>query len=174
MKSLTSIGNASKGNYFNGIVIRKVTNKKQLKGSQFDEVVELVMGNVKHHAGLDDDAGWNSIKTSDMEKYITDVLENRNEFIIIAVDDERIAGIIVGGHYRRYNRKHVSIYDLFVGEDYRRAGLGKGLLDKVTNEKIEGKPLVVELTVYDNNPNAVNLYRKWGMQSKTIQMRRVI
>lgn len=159
--------------YFGEVAYKKITNRKQLTDEQYETVVDLVMGNCDFHKQFDAD-GYSGISRKDLYEYVNSVLENRTEFIMVAVASNKVGGIAIGGHYRRYNKKYVSIYDIFVGEDFRRMGVGSKLLDKVAEEKIDGKPLIVELGVYGDNQNAVNLYEQWGMTAKIKRMRRVL
>lgn len=172
MSSLNTIVSASVENYAQGIVIKKITNKSQLKDSQLAEVIDLALGNADYHRGIDED-GWSDVTRKSVTEYVNGVLENRSEFILVALDSDKVCGVIIGGWYRRYNTKYVSIYDLFIPKEYRRQGIAKQLLDIVTLEKIDGKPLIVQLIVYNVNDNAIELYEDWGMKSVVSQTRRM-
>lgn len=161
MSRLEALLRVSTEGYFGEIQIKKITNKSQLKGSQYDEVIDLALGNCEFHKQFDED-GYSGITRKDIIEYVDSVLENRTEFVMVAISENKIGGIAIGGHYRRYNKKYVSVYDLYVGEDFRRMGVASQLLDKVAEEKIDGKPLIVELGVYGDNQNAVNLYEQWA------------
>ena len=172
MSTLNTIGNVRKAGHSYGITVKRVTNIKQLSDKQLDEVVELTMGNHQYNSDLDKD-GWGEITKEDVKKYVMGVLETRNEFITVALDMDKVCGLILGGHRRRFNVKRVNIYDLYVPKDYRKQGIAKSLLDSVYSEKIEGIPLVVGLMVYNNNDNALDLYKGWGMEPVVSQLQRM-
>lgn len=60
--------------------------------------------------------------------------------------------------------KHVGVFGITLAKEYRGQGVGKVLMEQVLDESKKNlKDLkIVTLSVFANNPSAVNLYKKMG------------
>ncbi|MCK5848031.1 MAG: GNAT family N-acetyltransferase, partial [Caldisericia bacterium] len=66
---------------------------------------------------------------------------------------------------------HSTIENVFVHSDFRRQGLGNGLIEEAEKVAKEKNHTFIDLQVWDNNQKAFNLYEKTGFQ--TIEKRMV-
>jgi len=80
-----------------------------------------------------------------------------DHFVLLAVEDGRIAGMI---EMRRH--RHVSL--LFVEPDRQGRGLGKQLLRKALEVCRSAEPDLQEITV-NSSPNAVGVYERMGFET---------
>jgi ribosomal protein S18 acetylase RimI-like enzyme len=88
-------------------------------------------------------------------------------FIVIAHDDDIIAGVVIINHTNMalYIPEHFLVY-IAVNRNYRRQGIGQKMIEKV-NEEATGD---IALHVEPDNP-ARKLYEKMGFTSKYLEMR---
>ncbi|MCM3162512.1 GNAT family N-acetyltransferase [Metabacillus litoralis] len=92
-------------------------------------------------------------------------LLNSGAYYLIALDKQTIAGwVLLGPDFNPMNtRKTGSIIALYVFPQYRKAGIGKQLMNKAMQElKSEGYHKV-QLNVFTGNP-AKSLYKRLGFK----------
>jgi GNAT superfamily N-acetyltransferase len=93
--------------------------------------------------------------------------EGQDGFILIAHEEEQIAGAVIINHTNMsgYIPEHILVY-IAVHSDFRGQGLGKALMERVI-EETEGD---IALHVEPDNP-AKYLYEKFGFTNKYLEMR---
>ena len=62
-------------------------------------------------------------------------------------------------------RRYVMIHDLVVGKDFRRAGIGRALVERVHEWAIARDVAEVELNVWEFNRPALALYKEMGYET---------
>lgn len=112
------------------------------------------------------------------ERYIKSILksfENKDSHFLVAEDDEKIIGYIIGktalNEYKIKN-KAGHIQSFYVMKKYRGTGVGKELYNSLIKWFKEKKCDHLDLDVYATNKKSVNIYKKWGFKPITIQMKK--
>ncbi|MBC7083150.1 MAG: GNAT family N-acetyltransferase [Firmicutes bacterium] len=62
-------------------------------------------------------------------------------------------------------RRYVMIHDLVVGKDFRRAGIGRALVERVHEWALARDVAEVELNVWEFNKPALALYKEMGYET---------
>lgn len=93
--------------------------------------------------------------------------EGQNGVILIAHENEEIAGVVVinDTNMKGYIPEHILVY-IAVHADYRGQGIGSQLMERI----IEATDGDIALHVEEHNP-AVHLYKKYGFINKYLEMR---
>ncbi len=89
----------------------------------------------------------------------SDILFNTNSLYIVAKDAETIGYIgatVVDNH--------IDIINLFVSEDYRRQGIAKELVNRLSDYTETPKDVTITLDVKETNKHAIKLYQSLGFQ----------
>jgi len=95
-------------------------------------------------------------------KFIANLAEaERSVLFVVAVGDE-IAGLLDFHGYPQPQRAHAGWLGMAVGKDWRRRGLGAGLLETLIAWAPEQGIGRIELAVLANNPGAIQLYERHG------------
>ncbi|MHB1293404.1 MAG: GNAT family acetyltransferase [Anaerolineae bacterium] len=99
-----------------------------------------------------------SIRPSDRREEIAKKLERDPDLFLVAEEDERVVGVIMGA----WDGRRGWLHHLAVAEDYRDRGIGSALLRQV-EERLRAKGcLKVNLLVHQDNEGARALYRRLG------------
>jgi len=91
-------------------------------------------------------------------------LENpqKNDFVILALNDKIPVGVIFGKYYRHYDSYGLSIY---VKPEYRRMGIGTLLINeskKMVNKELIGYPGIEESGAFYKKQINVTKYGSWA------------
>jgi RimJ/RimL family protein N-acetyltransferase len=104
----------------------------------------------------------------DEKKWIESFLEkikNQTGLSIYAVVDDKIVGVC-DINMRDRIESHIGVFGLTVAKEFRQEGIGSVLIDTIMTLAKELIPQlkIVELSVFANNPIAINLYKKFGFK----------
>lgn len=104
----------------------------------------------------------------DEKKWIESFLEkikNQTGLSIYAVTDDKIVGVC-DINMRDRIESHIGVFGLTVAKEFRQEGIGSVLIDTIMTLAKELIPQlkIVELSVFANNPIAINLYKKFGFK----------
>jgi RimJ/RimL family protein N-acetyltransferase len=102
----------------------------------------------------------------DEKKWIESFLEKIKKQMglsIYAVVDDKIVGVC-DINMRDRIESHIGVFGLTVAKEFRQEGIGSVLIDTIMTLAKELIPQlkIVELSVFANNPIAINLYKKFG------------
>lgn len=97
--------------------------------------------------------------------YLHCILEHPNNFGYVALVDGKVAGLLLAGLKSRdeniyHNQKYYQIFDIVVGEKYKKRGLGKMLINRLVEESHTDGIKQIELEVFSFNSDAVAFYEK--------------
>ncbi|MBL8027159.1 MAG: GNAT family N-acetyltransferase, partial [Fibrobacteres bacterium] len=84
-----------------------------------------------------------------------------NSIFLVAVDNNRVIGILTseGGRYKA--NKHVTTLGMSIHKDYRNSGIGHKLLSFAIDWARQTNIIKrIELFVYERNISAIHLYKK--------------
>ncbi|MFS1522789.1 GNAT family N-acetyltransferase [Microbulbifer sp. 2304DJ12-6] len=97
------------------------------------------------------------------EKFLGDLPQNF--YSLVAVNDGGVIGQIGMEVFSNPRRKHVSNMGMAVSEEYQNCGVGSKLLEAMLNLAINWLAVRrVELEVYTDNQQAIELYKKKGFK----------
>ena len=71
-------------------------------------------------------------------------------------------------------RRYVMIHDLVVGKDFRRAGIGRALVERVHEWALARDVAEVELNVWEFNKPALALYEEMGYETTRRRMSKML
>ncbi|MGL6104874.1 GNAT family N-acetyltransferase [Romboutsia sp.] len=95
--------------------------------------------------------------------------ESNNNTMIIALVDDKIIGIGTISSNQKKKGKHVGILGIVIKKEYCNIGLGRIIMDYLIDwcksNKITKK---ISLVSSQNNPNAIELYKKCGFEVEGI------
>ena len=82
---------------------------------------------------------------------------------VMAMDGDKIVGS-ADVRMRTGVKGHAGVFGIIIGKEYRGDGIGQALMKVVINQAKKGlKDLkIITLEVFGNNPNAIDLYKKFG------------
>lgn len=109
--------------------------------------------------------GGKSLPENVLENMISGIQETSNTLIFIAYEDDVPLGIAncFIGYSTFYAKKLINIHDLGVVPEARGKGVGKALIDAVSQKAKELDCCKVTLEVLENNP-ARRLYEREGFE----------
>ncbi|APG89698.1 GNAT family N-acetyltransferase [Sinorhizobium americanum] len=91
-----------------------------------------------------------------------------NDMVIVAELEGQIVGL-AGLHRHKGRRRHAADIGMSVHDDYRRRGIGKALLEALTEAADRWLGILrIELTVFTDNEAAIGLYRNAGFVTEGV------
>ena len=154
------------------MIIREATEKdfnemdrlfKQLDGIHSDAHPEMFNKPIDH------------VRTAEM---LSEIIQNENKILIVAVDDNHIVGIANAEIESAPNfplfkkRKWLLISTIVVDETQRGKGIGNKLLDNLYEWAKKNNVHEAELTVYSFNESAIGFYEHNGFKEYKRKMRK--
>ena len=151
------------------INIRKATNK------DLNKIMELIKDVTDYHYKIDKYYKPFS-KYKGLDKYTEDQLKDKNVKILVAEEDGKIIGRIVGAIIKAppyiTPKKIGNIDDTFIKNDYRHKAVGKKLLNELLKWFKEKKVKHIELSVDARNEIGIRAWKKFGFYDYRIEMRK--
>ncbi|MGA2141833.1 MAG: GNAT family N-acetyltransferase [Brevinematales bacterium] len=146
------------------------------KSSDYASIKMLLEKMFGYHIGLD--PIFEQVKNQDniFEKYAKGELNPEYSNILVAADNDKVIGYILGIIQERYypNPKTGSIHNISVLEEYQKMGIGErlntGLLEWFKSRDVEQ----VELFAAVNNPKAMGFWGKMGYNPYVVRMFKTI
>lgn len=153
---------------------------EEIKEKHFEEVKNLLV-ELQEYIIQIDNFNLNTISKDYREKYFDFMLkdcENNQGKIFVAVDGERVVGMIAGFVQQYDERDNLDyscpkkglIAELIVRKNARCGGVGTKLLDKMENYFKSINCEYCQIDVFAPNENAKNFYCKNGYQDRMITM----
>lgn len=102
--------------------------------------------------------------------YVRDLLADRHTIVLVALVDAEVAGGLVAYELRKLEqeRSEIYLYDLAVGEGFRRQGIASALLERLCRIAVErGASSVFVQADYVDEP-AIALYEKFGGREEVL------
>ena len=104
----------------------------------------------------------------DEEKFVQSCLDKISKKVgvsLVAFCNEKLAGISAVDRKDKV-QSHVGRLGISVSKEFRGEGVGKIILESVITEVKKSMPVlkIINLEVFANNPNAINLYKKVGFK----------
>lgn len=92
---------------------------------------------------------------------------DENDLKLVAVDGDKVIGIINMFHDHRHKFRHIGQFGISVQQEYAGHGIGSKLIEEVVqfakeNENIEK----LILTVFGNNDGAIRLYERFEFETE--------
>ncbi len=148
---------------------------REATGKDLREMMELVKGMTDYHHKLDKYYKPFS-KYKGLEKYVKEQLKDKNVKTLVAEEEGKIIGRIVGviikaPPYLAF-KKIGNIDDTFIREKYRHRGIGEKLLKELLKWFGEKKIKHIELSVDARNEIGVRAWKKFGFYDYRIEMRK--
>lgn len=115
------------------------------------------------------EAGERELSEKAQRKMIRSVLQQANATILVAVENERLAGylIAIGGTARK--NKHSAYIVIGVLREHQGKGIGTALFQELENWALQNGLHRLELTVITENIAGVKLYEKAGFQQEGVK-----
>ena len=129
-----------------------------LKKSDLPELVQVLNSVIREQKYL-----FMNNEITDMEEEKQWYERSTREGMLYLV--ARVNGKIVGGasiHPHTDKRSHVAVFGVFIRDGYRNLGLGTTLTNILTEIAKERGFEILQLSVYDSNKRAFNVYKKCG------------
>jgi ribosomal protein S18 acetylase RimI-like enzyme len=104
---------------------------------------------------------------SDTREEITKKLQRDPDLFLVAEDDGKTIGTVIGG----YDGRRGLIYHLAVDHAYRQRGIGEMLMDEVEQRMKAKGCLKAYLLVKRGNEDAVEFYRHLGWETMEITIK---
>ena len=112
-----------------------------------------------------------------VQEFYEKFVDNDNEIILVARDNDIILGYVYGfiqDNGNLFNNKIAQLDALFVKEQYRGNGIARSLMKDFINWAEEKGAAYIELSVCKDNTNAINLYENEGFSIDKICLRKAI
>lgn len=113
----------------------------------------------------------------EIKKEIIQAMLNKDSNIIVASDEKKnVYGVVIykfktiENHNNLKNAKILWIEELGIKKEFQKQGIGKLLMQKVKEIAKEEKCHRLELNCWKFNQNAIEFYKKIGMQEQRINM----
>lgn len=114
------------------------------------------------------------------EEYITSIMADQNAALFVAQSDRRIVGLVEISLREAPDisimvpRRYARIGTLVVKEGFRRAGVGRELMEKAHQWARAKGADQVELSVWEFNEGAIAFYERLGYTTAIRRMRRAL
>lgn len=107
-----------------------------------------------------------------VEDYFKNVIKNKNNILLVYVEDEIIVGYIYLKEVKDEEKRGYLVDGLYVEEKYRNRKIATKLLEYSLNILSDKKIDFVDINVLVKNKIAKYLYNKVGFEDYKIQMRK--
>lgn len=98
-------------------------------------------------------------------EHLRRILDNPMSTVLVAVSGNRIVGFLTCECGRRRKIRHTAEIGMSVHREFRRLGIGLGLMDEVEKwARMSGTIKKLNLNVFESNVAALNLYKKMGFR----------
>lgn len=99
------------------------------------------------------------------EKYTQDFLNNPSHIVLVALEDEKVVGGLVGYELQKFEqeRSEMYVYDLAVSNDHHRQGIGTSLIEDLKLIAQERGVYTIFLQADQDDREAVAFYQSIGM-----------
>lgn len=114
-------------------------------------------------------------REQEIQSYVTELLEEKNYFGLVAEEDSRLVGFIFGSLKAREGYKldkEGFVEEFFVTDGRRGQGVGTQLFEVLVQEFKSRGATHLALDAYVANKPAIDLYHKWGFVDSELVMRR--
>ena len=105
-------------------------------------------------------------------EYLKSIIEGNNKILFIAEDNNKVIGYCILCIYEIKNHPmfndaiNINIEDFCVDKNFRKKGVGKKLFENIKIYAKENNVQYIELSVWEFNQNAIEFYKKMGMEIK--------
>lgn len=102
--------------------------------------------------------------------YVSELLADRHTIVLVALVDAAVAGGLVAYELRKFEqeRSEIYIYDLAVGEQFRRRGIASALLERLCRIATERCACAVFVQADYVDEPAIALYDKLGVREEVL------
>ncbi len=112
------------------------------------------------------------------EKYLRNDLSSEWRAVLVAEENSKIIGLVVGKIYRTlkisgYERSGY-ISNVYIRKEFRRKGIACELVEEVIKWFKQKEATNITLEIYKNNKPAIDLYHKLGFIDHCIAMKKQI
>lgn len=96
------------------------------------------------------------------QQQIAKLLRDYNSINLVALEDTRVIGFVIGAIYFQRNASHGHVLTIDVSPPYRRRGIGSELLHEIETIFLERNVKTCHLEVREDNVEALSLYERAG------------
>lgn len=148
--------------------ILRITNENSIKYKK--EIVNLLSESYSLNFCLTELTSKNiaELKYNELNGY----LENKSTFLLGAIENETVVGIIWAYIYKSLQEERLHINQVVVSDRYRRHGLGKKMMYEAEKIADANHIKTIDLNVSKSNQTALDLYKKLGFCSERILMKK--
>ena len=107
---------------------------------------------------------WDNVSVSDEEKILGSFESSPAQFMLVALDNERIVGGLGFWGYGAEFVKHTAGVGMSIQKEFNGQGLGTAMMNVMLEEAKQAKFHRVELTVRTYNEAGIKLYEKVGFE----------
>lgn len=148
--------------------IRKATK------NDFEELMKLKILSKKEELKYSETIKPLNESKSYYEEYLKIDLKKTNRAILVAEEDKKMVGMILGQFYKplrisKYTKKGY-ISNLFVLKSYRNKGIGKKLIQSLMKWLRDNNVHNISLEIHKDNKAAQVIYHKLGFKDYTIKL----
>lgn len=120
------------------------------------------------------DPKW--IKSEAGKRSLFKRIKDPKQYVILAVDGERIVGFLIGEYYKATAYKRIKIdsevLSLFVEEKYRNNRIGPMLIDEFEKWAKSKNADQIKIEPYFNNVKAIKFYKREGYKDYVVMLRK--
>lgn len=134
------------------------------------EIIEFYKQVGKETTYLGFSEGEYQVSEEQQSVIIKEVNASGNNMMILAMINSKIAGIgTISSNNKRIKSKHLGVLGIVISAEYCNAGLGTIMMDYLIEWcKNNRETVKISLTVRNDNPRAIALYKKFGFETEGI------
>lgn len=146
----------------------------------YNENIKDLLVELQNHIVNIDKEGYNIITDEYRELYFNKTMDEINKYegkMFLYKENNEILGLIVGlinnedtSDYDFKAPKRGRVSELIVTQKIRSKGIGKQLLDRLTQHFEENNCKAILIDVFGYNENAISFYEKNGYHTRLIEM----
>lgn len=149
-------------------IVKRITKNDLYEIEECDKLLQcLIKEDSKYDLNYNTNVKLNSLSYD---------IEDKNNYIYVSIHENEVVGFIYGkiNNKKTDKEKTAKILFIYVKEKYRNQGIGTMLINKLTEQLKYDGICYIDIQVYCNNKDAINLYNKLGFYNYTLNIRKKI
>jgi ribosomal protein S18 acetylase RimI-like enzyme len=114
--------------------------------------------------------GENIVNVDEQRKAVSDIAASHNSIYLVAVAENTVIGFLVCRGFQRQKIAHTTSLSMGIHKEWRNKKVGTALMEAAMEWAIHSETIKrVELSVYERNTHAIQLYKRFGFEVEGVR-----